>query len=76
VRKTGRAIVASQACRTGSYTGEIASQIQELAFDYLDAPVGRIGALDGVSPQSYVLEQVYLPNAGTIVEMARKLVGK
>ncbi len=76
VRKTGRAIVASQACRTGSYTGEIASQIQELAFDYLDAPVGRVGALDGVSPQSYVLEQAYLPSVATIVAAARRLVGK
>lgn len=76
VRKTGRAIVASQACRTGSYTGEIASQIQELAFDYLDAPVARIGALDGVSPQSYVLEQAFLPSVAGMVETARRLVGR
>jgi len=76
VRKTGRAIVASQACRTGSYTGEIAAQIQELAFDYLDAPVARIGSLDGVSPQSYVLELAYLPNTATFVEATRKLVGR
>ena len=76
VRKTGRAIVASQATRTGSYTGEVAAQIQELAFDYLDSPVGRIGALDGISPQSYVLEQAYLPNAATIAAAARALLGK
>jgi len=76
VRKTGRAIVASQACRTGSYTGEIASQIQERAFDYLDAPVVRIGSLDGVSPQSEVLEKAYLPDASTIVAAARELVGR
>ncbi|NQT86404.1 hypothetical protein HQ560_06535, partial [bacterium] len=76
VQKTGRVIVASQACRTGSYTGEIAAQIQELAFDYLDAPVSRVGAKDGISPQSYVLEQAYLPNVQTIVDEARRLVGK
>ena len=76
VRKTGRVIVASQATRTGSYTGEVAAQVQERAFDYLDAPVGRIGALDGISPQSYVLEQAFLPNADTIVAAARELVGK
>jgi len=76
VRKTGRAIVASQACRTGSYTGEIAAQIQELAFDYLDAPVARIGSLDGVSPQSLVLENAYLPTAATLVDAARGLVGR
>jgi pyruvate/2-oxoglutarate/acetoin dehydrogenase E1 component len=76
VKKTGRAIVASQACRTGSYTGEIAAQIQELGFDYLDAPVGRIGSKDGISPQSYVLELAYLPTAKTIVDLARELVGR
>ena len=75
VRKTGRVIVASQATRTGSFTGEIAAQIQELAFDYLDAPVARIGALDGISPQSYVLEKAFLPNVDTIVAAARELVG-
>ncbi|MFW6107203.1 MAG: alpha-ketoacid dehydrogenase subunit alpha/beta [bacterium] len=74
VRKTGRAVVASQACRTGSYTGEVAARIQELAFDYLDAPVARVGARDGVSPQSQVLEHVYLPKAGDIVAAARRLV--
>ena len=76
VRKTGRAVIASQATRTGSYTGEVAAQVQELAFDYLDAPVGRVGALDGISPQSYVLEKAYLPNAATLVAAARELVGK
>ncbi|MFW6163347.1 MAG: alpha-ketoacid dehydrogenase subunit alpha/beta [Planctomycetota bacterium] len=76
VRKTGRVIVASQATRTGSYTGEVAAQIQELAFDYLDAPVGRVGALDGVSPQSEVLEKAYLPSAADIVAAARRLLGQ
>jgi len=76
VHKTGRAIIASQSCRTGSYTGEVASQIQELAFDYLDAPVVRIGSLDGISPQSYLLEQAYLPSAATFVDAARALVGR
>ena len=76
VRKTGRCIVISQACRTGSYTGEIAAQVQELAFDYLDAPVARVGARDGISPQSYVLERAYLPSADTVVAQARALCGK
>lgn len=74
VRKTGRAIVASQACRTGSYTAEVASQIQELAFDYLDAPVMRIGSHDAISPQSEVLEKAYLPGVKDIVETAVKLM--
>lgn len=73
VRKTGRLIVLSQACRTGSFTGEIAAQIQEACFDYLDAPIARIGSADGISPQSYVLEKAYLPNASSVVSVARNL---
>ena len=73
VRKTGRLIVVSQACRTGSFTGEVASQIQEAAFDYLDAPILRLGSADGISPQSHILEKAYLPNATTIVTAARQL---
>jgi len=73
VRKTGRAVVACQACRTGSFTAEVASRIQEEAFDYLDAPVARIGSADAISPQSEVLEAAYLPNVDTIVRSALRV---
>jgi len=73
VKKTGRLIVTSQSCTTGSYTGEVCSQVQEKAFDYLDAPIVRVGAVDAVSPQSYVLECAYLPNAQKVVEAALAL---
>jgi len=76
VKKTGRLIVTSQSCTTGSYTGEICSQVQEKAFDYLDAPIVRIGAVDAVSPQSYVLECAYLPNAQKVVDAALALCNK
>ena len=70
VRKTGRCVIASQACRTGSYTGEVASQIHEAAFDYLDAPVERVGSADAISPQSEVLERAFLPGVDDIVRAA------
>ena len=73
VKKTGRAVVASQAVRTGSYTGEVLAQLQEEVFDYLDAPILRVGALDAVSPQSQALEEAYLPNANSIVAAVRKV---
>ncbi len=66
VRKTNRAIVASQAVRFGSFTAQVASDIQELAFDYLDGPVLRVGAQSCISPQSQILEQTYLPYAADI----------
>ena len=61
VQKTGRCVVASQAIHIGSYTGEIASTIQDEAFDYLDAPVKRVGAKNGIAPQSHILEAAFLP---------------
>jgi len=70
VQKTGRCVVASVAIHMGSFTGEIASTIQQQAFDYLDAPVIRIGAKNGISPQSHVLEAVFLPGVEQLVAAA------
>ena len=75
VRKTHRAIVVHEAVRFAGLGGEIAAQIQELAFDDLDAPVGRVGAPFSPVPFSSVLEQAYLPNADKIVAAARSLLG-
>lgn len=72
VRKTGRCVVASQAVNIGSFTGEIASRIMAEAFDSLDAPVLRVGAKNGIAPQSHVLEQAFLPNAADVVAAVRK----
>ena len=51
VQKTGRCVVASQAIQIGSFTGEIVARIQDEAFDYLDAPVKRVGAKNGIAPR-------------------------
>ena len=74
VRKTGRCVVASQCISIGSFTGEIASRIMSEAFDYLDAPVVRVGAKDGIAPQSHVLEKAFLPDAADIEAAARSIV--
>ena len=75
VRKTHRAVVVHEAVRFGGLGGEIAAQIQELAFDDLDAPVARVGAPFSPVPFSAVLEQSYLPNADKIVAESRALLG-
>ena len=75
VRKTHRAVVVHEAVRFGGLGGEIAAQIQELAFDDLDAPVARVGAPFSPVPFSSVLEQAYLPNADKIVAETRGLLG-
>ena len=50
VKKTGKLIVASDACERGSYLYTIAGQISQIAFDYLDAPVSVIGAQNWIVP--------------------------
>jgi pyruvate/2-oxoglutarate/acetoin dehydrogenase E1 component len=74
VQKTGRCVVASVAVHMGSFTGEIASTIQQLAFDYLDAPVIRVGAKNGISPQSHVLEAAFLPGVNDLVAAANSIL--
>ncbi|HVM61023.1 MAG TPA: dehydrogenase E1 component subunit alpha/beta [Verrucomicrobiae bacterium] len=74
VQKTGKCIVASQAIQIGSYTGEIASTIQDAAFDYLDAPIKRVGAKNGIAPQSHILEAAFLPHASDIIAAANAIL--
>ena len=76
VRKTHRAIVAHEAVRFGGIGGDIAAQIQEAAFDYLDAPVGRVGAPFSPVPFSPALEKEYIPDRQWIVAEARRVLGK
>ena len=76
VRKTHRALVAHEAVRFGGIGGEIAAQIQEQAFDYLDAPVGRVGAPFSPVPFSPPLEKAYVPNSAGIAAAVRRILGK
>jgi pyruvate dehydrogenase E1 component beta subunit len=72
-RRTNRVLVVHEAVRFGGLGAEIASQIQEDAFDYLDAPVARLGAPFTPVPFSPSLEDNYLPNATKIAAAARAL---
>ncbi len=74
VKKTQRVIVVHEAVRFGGLGGEIAAQIQEEAFDYLDAPIARVGAPFSPVPFSPVLEQAYIPNAERIVSEVKTLL--
>jgi 2-oxoisovalerate dehydrogenase E1 component len=63
VRKTGRALVLHEAPATGGFGGELAAVIGSEAFEALDAPVSRLGALDTPVPFSKALEEVFSPRA-------------
>jgi 2-oxoisovalerate dehydrogenase E1 component len=74
VRKTGRCVAISQCVDIGSYTGEIVSQIVSNCFDYLDSPVLKVGAKNGIAPQAYSLEKAFLPTAEDMVLAAKSLI--
>jgi pyruvate dehydrogenase E1 component beta subunit len=76
VQKTHRAMIVHEAVRFGGIGGEIAAQIQEEAFDYLDAPIARIGAPFSPVPYSPPLEKAYVPDAKAIAAKAREMLGR
>jgi acetoin:2,6-dichlorophenolindophenol oxidoreductase subunit beta len=71
VRRTGRAIVAHEAVTAGGFGAELAAQLQAAAFDYLEAPIQRVGAPYTPVPVSPSLEDAYRPGAGGIEAAAR-----
>ncbi len=70
VRRTGRLVVAHEAVEHGGFGAEIAAQVQAAAFDYLDAPIERVGAPFAPVPLSPPLEDAYLPDVGDIAAAA------
>ncbi len=73
VRRTNRAMIVHEDTRTGGVAGEIISRINELAFEWLDAPVWRVTAADVPLPYAPTLEDYVLPQAEDIVNVARRL---
>ncbi len=75
-RKTSRAIVIDEGYERYGVTAELAAVIAEGAFYYLDAPVKRMGALDVPVPFSPVLEDMTVPTANAVTEIAKTLCGR
>lgn len=76
VRKTGRLVIAHEAVETGGAGGEIAAQVQEEAFDYLDSPILRVGAPFCPVPASPSLEQAFLPGCDQVISAVLKSTGR
>lgn len=74
-KKTGYAIIIDEGAARYGVTGELASVIQERAFDWLDGPVLRIGAADVPIPFSPVLELPTIPDVDRIIDAVRSLRG-
>jgi len=73
-RRCHRVLVVHEDSRTGGIGESIAATVQEEAFEYLDAPVRIVGALDTPVPYSPPLEEFYLPSEAQIERAARLLV--
>jgi pyruvate/2-oxoglutarate/acetoin dehydrogenase E1 component len=73
LRKTKRAVIVHEAVRTSGFGAEIAATLGEEGFDYLDAPIRRVGGADSPVPYSPVLETAFLPNEEKIVAAVKSL---
>lgn len=75
-KKTSRAIVVDEGYERYGVTAEMASVIADGAFYYLDAPVKRMGAMNVPVPFSPVLEDLTVPTAQSVADMAKTLCGR
>jgi pyruvate/2-oxoglutarate/acetoin dehydrogenase E1 component/TPP-dependent pyruvate/acetoin dehydrogenase alpha subunit len=72
VRKTGRLVGVTEGYKTGGVISELFTLINESAFDYLDAPMVRVAALDVPVPMAESLEDAAIPNVQTIINGVRR----
>jgi pyruvate/2-oxoglutarate/acetoin dehydrogenase E1 component len=76
VKKTNRCVVAHEAVVRGGYGAEIAAVVQYGAFDWLDAPIERVGARFVPLPFAPVMEEYVVPHAADVLAAIRRTVGR
>ena len=67
LKKTGKLVLASDACERGSYLHTVASTLSQVAFDYLDAPVAVVGSRNFITPAAE-MEDVFFPQKEWIID--------
>ncbi len=67
VKKTGKVLLASDACERGSFLHTMASNISQLAFDYLDGPVAVVGSRNWITPAAE-MEEAFFPQKAWIID--------
>ena len=68
VQKTNRCVIAHEAVRTMGFGAEVAAMLQERAFDWLDAPIERVGARFTPVPFAPVMENFVVPHAADVLD--------
>src|SRR5881227_2042702 len=76
VKKTNRAVVAHEAVTRMGFGAEVASILQYQAFDWLDAPIERVGSKFSPLPFAPVMEQFVVPHADDVLAAIKRTVGK
>jgi pyruvate dehydrogenase E1 component beta subunit len=76
VRRTSRCLVVEEGWATYGVTAEIAAGVQERCFDYLDAPIRRLGGAQVPMPYSLPLEKASIPTSEDVKKLAREVVGR
>jgi pyruvate/2-oxoglutarate/acetoin dehydrogenase E1 component len=76
VRKTTRCVTAHEAVTRGGFGAELAAVIQHAAFDWLDAPIERVGARFAPLPFAPAMEQWVVPHAEDVLEAIRRTVAR
>jgi pyruvate dehydrogenase E1 component beta subunit len=76
VKKTNRAVIAHEAVTRMGFGAEVASVLQYQAFDWLDAPIERVGAKFAPLPFAPVMEQFVVPHADDVLQAILRTVGK
>lgn len=76
VKKTHRLLIVHEEVKFAGSGAEIAAMVAEKAFDYLDAPIVRVGAPFTPVPFSPALEQEFIPSEAKIIQAAKKMMGK
>ncbi len=74
VKKTGRLVGLTEAYENTSFINEVMAQVNELAFDWLDAPMVRVAALNVPVPRAEVLEDMAIPNVNRVLAACRKVI--
>jgi pyruvate dehydrogenase E1 component beta subunit len=74
VKKTNRLVILEEAWPFGSIASEIAFQVQDNAFDYLDAPVQKINTADTPAPYSPVLLEEWLPSTQDVIDAVNRVM--
>lgn len=73
-KKTNHCVVVEESLPHFSFGSEIAAQLQEAAFDYMDAPIKRVSAMDVPLPYAKEIELMALPNAQKVVDAVKEIV--